>query len=297
MPGALRAGRGEGEEGIRELAPAKLNLVLEVLGRREDGYHELATVFQTVGLCDELRFWPDDALTLEVDDPALAGEENLVLRAARRLRDRVGFRAGARIRLTKRIPAAAGLGGGSSDAAAALRGLRRLWRLGLEDAELAEIAAGLGADVPFLLRGGTALAGGVGDRLDPLPDLAAWAVLYTPPYRVADKTVRAYRALRTEDWSDGSAAADAASAVRAGRRPDLGDAPNAFERVADELFPGLAEHRARLTAAGAPWVRLSGAGPTLFTLTPRRRSAEAIRARLPAGVRAWAVPTVGAAQS
>ena len=283
---------------LRERAPAKLNLVLEVLGRRPDGYHELATLFQTVGLYDELRFWPDDELSLEVDDPALAGEQNLVLRAAHLLRQRAGAFAqragGARIALTKRVPAAAGLGGGSSDAAAALRGLRRLWRLELGDAELARIGAELGADVPFLLRGGTSLAGGIGEQLQALPDLVAWAVLYTPPYRVDDKTARAYRALRPQDRSDGAAARAAAAALRGGRWPDLGHAPNAFERVADELFPGLAEHRARLTAAGAGWVRLSGAGPTLFTLTPDRRTAEAIRARLPSDAAAWAVPTVGA---
>jgi 4-diphosphocytidyl-2-C-methyl-D-erythritol kinase len=282
---------------IRELAPAKVNLVLEVLGRRTDGYHELATLFQTVGLYDELRFRLDEGLSLEVDDPALAGEENLVLRAAHRLREATGARAGARIGLKKRIPAAAGLGGGSSDAAAALRGLRRLWRLEMDDAELAATGASLGADVPFLLRGGTALAGGVGDRLEPLPDLpATWAVLYTPPYRVPEKTVRAYRGLEPGDWSDGAAAAAAAAAVRAGRRPELAGAPNAFERVAEALFPGLAEHRERLRQAGAPWVRLSGAGPTLFTLTPSRRTAEGVRRRLPAGAAAWVVPTVGAAR-
>ncbi|HEY3083091.1 MAG TPA: 4-(cytidine 5'-diphospho)-2-C-methyl-D-erythritol kinase [Chloroflexota bacterium] len=285
-------------EGIRELAPAKVNLVLEVLGRRADGYHELATLFQTVGLCDELRFWPDDELTLEVDDPALAGEGNLVLKAARRLRGGAGVTAGARIRLAKRIPAAAGLGGGSSDAAATLRGLRRLWRLDLDDAALAEIASGLGADVPFLLRGGTAFAVGVGERLEPLPDLTpTWVLLYTPPYRVAEKTVRAYRALGPGDWSDGTAAAAAAAAVRSGRRPDLDRAPNAFERVADELFPGLAEHRARLSAAGAPWVRLSGAGPTLFTLTARRRTAEAMRKLLGSDAPVRVVPTVGAGRN
>ena len=277
---------------IHELAPAKLNLSLEVVGRRPDGSHELATVFQTVALHDELTFEPAEELTLEVDDALLATEQNLVVRAARRLQEAVGRQLGARIRLTKRIPVAGGLGGGSSDAAAALRGLRRLWRLEIEDGELAMLAAGLGADVPFLLAGGTALAGGIGDRLEPVPALAGWwAVLYTPPYEVADKTVRAYRALRATDFSDGSATRALAVTLRDGRAPDLATLPNAFERAADELFPGLAEHRARILAAGAPWARLSGAGPTLFTLVAARAEAQSIAVRLPEGT-AWAVPTV-----
>jgi 4-diphosphocytidyl-2-C-methyl-D-erythritol kinase len=277
---------------IQELAPAKLNLSLEVLGRRPDGYHELATVFQTVGLYDELTFEPADELTLEVDDPTLATEQNLVVRAARRLQEAAGRQLGARIRLVKRIPTAGGLGGGSADAAAALRGLRRLWQLDLDDARLAAIAATLGADVPFLLRGGTALARGIGEQIDPLPALRGWwAVLYAPAYHIADKTVRAYKALRPSDFGDGTATSALAAALRAGNVPDFSSAPNAFERAADELFPGLAEHRARLHAAGAPWERLSGAGPTLFTLLPDRASAEAIAAELPPGA-AWAVPTV-----
>jgi 4-diphosphocytidyl-2-C-methyl-D-erythritol kinase len=278
---------------IRELAPAKLNLSLEVLGRRPDGYHELATVFQTVGLCDELSFQPAEELAFEVDDPTLATEQNLVVRAARRLQETSGRQLGARITLRKRIPIAAGVGGGSADAAAALRGLRRLWRLPIDDAALAGVAAGLGADVPFLLGGGTALARGIGERIEPLPPLTGWwAVLYAPRYDVADKTVRAYRALRPTDFSDGAATLALADALRGGRRPDLADGANGFERAAEELFPGLGEHRARLRAAGAPWVRLSGAGPTLFTLVPGRAEGEAIAARLGVGP-VWAVPTAG----
>jgi 4-diphosphocytidyl-2-C-methyl-D-erythritol kinase len=145
--------------------------------------------------------------------------------------------------------------------------------------------------VPFLLRGGTALARGIGERIEPLPPLSGWwAVLYAPPYDVADKTVRAYRALLPSDFSDGAATLALADALRGAGAPDLAAAANGFERVAEELFPGLGEHRARLRAAGAPWVRLSGAGPTLFTLVPARRQAEAIAARL-AGGAAWAVPT------
>jgi 4-diphosphocytidyl-2-C-methyl-D-erythritol kinase len=153
-----------------EIAPAKLNLSLEVLGRRADGYHELATVFQTIGLVDELYLVPADDLTLECDGAELSHVGNLARQAARALRDHDGLVAGARMTLRKAIPVAAGLGGGSSDAAAAIRGLVRLWGIEVGRDDLIGLARGLGADVPFLLWGGTALAAGVGPDLNSMQD-------------------------------------------------------------------------------------------------------------------------------
>jgi 4-diphosphocytidyl-2-C-methyl-D-erythritol kinase len=278
---------------LRERAYAKLNLALEVVGRRSDGYHELVTLFQTVDLADELTFAPADDLSLACDDPALGGEANLVLRAARLLRERLGESRGARIELTKRIPVAGGLGGGSADAAAALRGLLRLWDQSLPAEELNALARAVGADVPFLLDGGTALATGVGERLEFLPDLPrCYALIYTPRAAPADKTVRAYRALEPSSWSDGERTRALARTIAAGERPDLADAPNTFESVAEVLFPGLAVSRAELRDAGAPWVRLTGAGPTLVTLLPDRAQAEAILRRLDRPRSAWVAPTV-----
>jgi len=272
-----------------ELAPAKLNLALEVVGRRPDGYHDLATLFQTVGLADELYLAPADELTLECDRPELAGESNLALRAARALRTQLGVEAGARLTLRKRIPLAAGLGGGSSDAAAATRGLTRLWGAAPGRDELIALAREIGADVPFLLWGGRALAGGVGDELEWLPDgPEAYALLYTPTGAPADKTARAYRALAPSAWSDGAAT----RALAADGAADLASAPNAFESVAERLFPGLADARARLLGAGAPWARLTGSGPTLFTLFPGRAAAECVLARLGQPARSWVAPTL-----
>ncbi len=156
--------------------PAKVNLHLEVLGRRADGYHELLTVFAAVGLWDELEIAPADELTLAVEPAGAAplGHDNLVLRAATALARRCGITAGARMTLRKHIPAAAGLGGGSSDAAGALAGLDRLWQCGAGDMSLHELAAELGADVAFFLVGGIALGSGRGERLKPLPDLPPW---------------------------------------------------------------------------------------------------------------------------
>ena len=132
-------------------ACAKINLTLEALGKRADGYHDVVTVMQTIDLCDELTLEPSNAVSLQCSDPALETDDNLVLRAAHLLRDRSGFEGGVKAHLRKSIPVAAGLGGGSSDAAAALAGLRRLW--GLEQAvpDLQPLAAALGSDVPFFL--------------------------------------------------------------------------------------------------------------------------------------------------
>ncbi len=151
-------------------APAKINLFLKILGKRRDGYHELLSLFLMVGLYDEIAFEPDPRdLRLFVSDPALTtGDENLVIRAARLLAQRTGLEPKARIRLQKNIPMGAGLGGGSSDAAAALVGLNRLWRTGLSRSDLSHLGLQLGSDVPFFLKGPSALVGGRGERILPV---------------------------------------------------------------------------------------------------------------------------------
>jgi 4-diphosphocytidyl-2-C-methyl-D-erythritol kinase len=274
-----------------ELSPAKLNLSLEILGRRADGYHELATLFQTIGLADELYLAPADQLSFECDRADLGGDDNLAPRAARALREHLGTTAGARLTLRKRIPVAAGLGGGSSDAAAAIRGLVRLWGAEIGRDELIGLARGLGADVPFLLWGGTALATGVGDVLAWLPDRPErFVVLYTPASGPvpADKTARAYRALAREAWSDGAAT----RALAADPAADLAPAPNAFESVAPGLYPGLEAARRRMLAAGAPWARLTGAGPTLFSILPSEPAARDVLAAIGDPERSLVAPTL-----
>src|SRR5256886_7101276 len=154
-------------------AAAKINLALEVLGRREDGYHEVATVMQAVDLSDRLVIEDAEVLELRVSAPDVPSDgSNLVARAARALRETAAVSRGARITLIKRIPVAGGLGGGSADAGATLMGLSRLWRLGWPRARLAELAATLGTDVPFFLRGGAALGTGRGGRVAPGPRAA-----------------------------------------------------------------------------------------------------------------------------
>ncbi len=170
---------------ISVAAPAKINLHLEILGRRRDGYHELRTLFQSINLFD--RLWAETAppgeFELEVDPAGVvdADGDNLVLRAARALVEATGVRAGARLRLEKKIPVCGGLGGGSADAAAALVLLDRLWGCGLEEMGLHRLAVGLGSDVPFFLHGGLALGIGRGDEVFPLPDQEPLAVVVAAP--------------------------------------------------------------------------------------------------------------------
>ena len=162
--------------------PAKVNLALEILGKREDGYHEISTVLQAIDLFDRLTVEDAADLSLATTDPALPVDDgNLVVRAARALGAAAGVRRGARIALDKRIPVAAGLGGGSSDAAATLVALNRLWGLRWSAGRLGELAVGLGMDVPFFLGRGRALATGRGERLEPLPGDGGYALVLTNP--------------------------------------------------------------------------------------------------------------------
>jgi 4-diphosphocytidyl-2-C-methyl-D-erythritol kinase len=184
---------------VRVPAYAKVNLRLEILGRRADGYHELRTIFQTLSLHDtltlEIKREPGIELRI-AGNSQLAGEpgpDNLVYRALRDLSAAINFRRGVRAVLRKRIPVGRGMGGGSSDAAAALIGLLRLTGKRIEAARLFEIAAGLGADVPFFLHGGRALGIGRGDEIYPLPDGAKHSVLVVSPREIAVPTAEAYK--------------------------------------------------------------------------------------------------------
>ena len=154
---------------ITERAYAKLNLTLEVIRKRDDGYHDLASIMQTVDLYDELEFSESEEIEFNCSDGALSSDDNLVVKAANALRETAEVQQGVKITLTKHIPVAAGLGGGSADAAATLRGLNRLWGLSLNEQQLIDVANRVGSDVPFLVSGGTAMVGGRGETLERLP--------------------------------------------------------------------------------------------------------------------------------
>jgi len=250
---------------LRLRAFAKINLCLHVLGRRPDDYHELRTIFQTISLHDtlELAFVSDSEIFLEVSDSMLpSGPENLVWRAIAKMRDELHLTEGVRARLQKRIPVARGLGGGSSDAAAALTGMMRLAKRNISLERLVEIAASLGADVPFFLFGGRVLAVNRGDEIYPLPDAPKQSVVVVSPKGIGVSTKDAYAWLsaeltkRTEPpriwgfcalcWS------------RQGR------VANDFEQPVFSRYPRLKEIRDGLLERGAAVAALAGSGSAVF---------------------------------
>ena len=254
-----------GVEKVTVQAPAKVNLTLEVLGKRPDGYHDIASVMQAISLFDTLTFLPSDEIEVLAEIEELETQDNLVYRAAVLLKETSGVSAGAEIRLEKQIPLAAGLGGGSSDAAATLLGLDRLWSLGLGEEELKELAAQLGSDVPFFLTGGTALVEGRGERVSNVktpPTL--WLVLAFPDHRLENKTATAYKSLSHTDHTDGRRTADLVKRIEAGSEITHDSFFNVFDRVANQIFPGIDGSWSILQEASGGPVHLSGAGPTLF---------------------------------
>jgi 4-diphosphocytidyl-2-C-methyl-D-erythritol kinase len=254
---------------VRVPAYAKVNLRLEVLGRRADGYHELRTIFQTISLHDilvvETKREPGIDLRIAgnsqlADEP---GRENLVYRAIEQLGREIGFQHGVRAVLTKRIPVGRGLGGGSSDAAAALLGLLRLTGKRIEAARLLEIASGLGADVPFFLQGGCALGIGRGDEIYPLPDAARRQVLVISPHEIAVPTKEAYQWL-SEELTNGEDHTKLMRFCALCWSPQGGALSNDFEAAVFPRYPRLAAIKRELLQQGAAEASLAGSGSAVF---------------------------------
>jgi 4-diphosphocytidyl-2-C-methyl-D-erythritol kinase len=271
-------------------AAAKVNLALEVLSRRDDGYHEIATVMQAVDLSDRLTLDEADVLELRTESLDIpVNGSNLAVRAATALREAAGVDRGVRITLDKRIPVAAGLGGGSTDAAAVLIGLNRLWRLRWPLARLTEMAVGLGMDVPFFLRGGAALATGRGERVQSLPGSALALVLVNPGTRVS--TAEAYGQVTPAMHSDGARARAMAQALSTREAARVAASLyNALERAVAPAHPEILRIEAALAAAGALGSAMSGSGPTVFGVARSFEHARQIRRRLVRGSwECWAV--------
>ena len=262
---------------VRLPAFAKINLSLEILGRRPDGYHELRTMFQAISLHDTLALSVTSrpGITLEIDDPALpTGPENLLYRAIDAVRSESGFSRGIRARLEKRIPVARGLGGGSSDAAAALIGMLRLMKKKLPLERLIEIAASLGADVPFFLFGGRALAVGRGDEIYPLPDGPKRVVLVVSPRNMGVSTKEAYEWVSTELTNRPRPPTIWRFCALCWSRP--GRVSNVFEGPVFDRHPRLGEIRDGLLKRGAADAALAGSGSAVFGVF--RNPAQARRA-------------------
>ena len=266
-------------------AHAKINLGLEILGRRDDGFHEIRSVFARLELHDTLTI--RQAAELGVRWPAgmLMPSDDLIRRAAAHLRETTGTRLGARITLEKNIPVAGGLGGGSSNAAATLHALNEILQTGLGPRELSQLGAQLGSDVPSFLATSPALVRGRGEIIEPLElNAEAWVVLVAPNWEVPNKTATLYRALTPRQFSDGSRTQAITALIRSGNLQNA-ELTNAFEAAIDQVFPNWSATRLRLEQASGVRFWLTGAGPCMYALLLTSDAArEALEAIAPVGV-------------
>jgi 4-diphosphocytidyl-2-C-methyl-D-erythritol kinase len=256
-------------------APAKVNLFLHVVGRRDDGYHLLQTVFRFLDFGDSLSFeiTDDSAIALQTPIPGVPPEQDLTVRAARLLQQTAGVTQGAKIYLEKRLPMGGGLGGGSSDAATTLLALNHLWQAGLSRAQLEALGLQLGADVPIFVHGHSAFAEGVGEAFTDVEPLAAWYLVLIPPASVPTAAIftapdlcRNTPAIRPAQWA-----------------PGFGH--NDLEAVACRLHPVVAEHLEFLRPFGD--ARMSGSGACVFAEFSDETSALRAQAQLPSGMRSF----------
>jgi 4-diphosphocytidyl-2-C-methyl-D-erythritol kinase len=273
---------------LRARSFAKINLVLSVLGKRADGYHEIQTVFQTIDLCDQLEFRPSRDIVLRCENlPEVPEKDNLVYRTAHLLAKTVGEKRGVSITLRKNIPSGAGMGGGSSNAAVTLLGLRQFWDLQIPDDRILKLAEDLGSDVPFFLYGGTALGTGRGEKIQPLPDFPSRHVVLIYP-GVHLSTAHAYNSLNlglTSSLED----------PRIQRFTGLGEADaglrtglfNDFEASILSAYPCIMEAKNFLEEQGAAVAMLSGSGSSVFGFFSDEESA--LAAARAGGREAWRV--------
>ncbi len=288
---------------MRVLAPAKVNLYLAIKRVRPDGYHDLETIFHTVSLCDALTVSPAPKISLKVRGPMApkgfpAGEENIVWRAAREFFLAFGIKSGVKIELVKNIPVQAGMGGGSTDAAAVLGACAKLFlkkRGPAQDRLLFKIARKLGADVPFFLMGGCAFAGGIGEKLVKLPTARFWAVIVKPKAGLSTKEVYG--------WYDKALAGKQPLTkapqirkmlvplkARKGSRAWAGYLYNSFEDVVFDHSPEIGRVKSSILDAGAHSALLSGSGSALFGLVKSRAMGElAAKALRSQGLKTWVV--------
>ncbi len=271
----------EGGKPVKELrlnAYGKVNLTLNVLGERSDGYHEIESVMHTIALHDSitLREAGSGVEVIAHDSEVPNDHRNLVVRAAQLLRETFGVERNVQIELTKRIPAAAGLGGGSSDAAVTLLGLAQMWKLRVDGRDLLALAGKLGSDVPFFLEGGAAIARGRGERLTLLPPLpTTWMVLARP--RVAVSTEWAYRQFNPAVIT---ARPDAVAMAEAVKHEDVREVGrllrNVFEPLIGSVHAGVADLKARILRGETYGAGLSGTGPTVFGLMANEAAARKV---------------------
>jgi len=256
---------------------AKINLCLDIVNKREDGYHNIRTIMQSLDLFDQIEIQTSNKLEIESDHPGLPlDERNLAYKAAKAIFEKVGIKEGAKIRITKNIPIAAGLAGGSSNAAAVLHGINILYGLNLTVAQLVHIGKSLGADVPFCVVGGTVLATGIGDSLNILPPIKEYNILLVKP-DVGVSTKEVYSGV---DIQDLSSRPDIEKAVKSIENHDLsglvGSMGNVLEPVTSRMVKEVLEIKNTMLAMGADGALMCGSGPTVFAVYSCDHKAESM---------------------
>lgn len=263
-------------------ARAKINLTLDILGKRPDGYHEVEMVMQTIETHDLVTLEErSGGIEVATDHPLLtSSEDNIAYKAARLIADTFGIKTGVKIYIQKKIPVAAGLAGGSTDAAAVINGLNKLWDLGMTPEELSEKGSAIGSDVPFCLRGGTALARGRGEVLTGLPDVPElWLVLAKPRLEVS--TAEVYRHFDPARVTERPRTQDMIKALRDRDTVGITDnLANVLESVTLVRYPVVSELKQNLAGLGVRGALMSGSGPTVFGVAGERSEAEVIAGRL-----------------
>ncbi len=264
---------------IWEKAPAKINLTLDVIGKRDDGYHEVEMIMTTVDLSDRLSFQSleGDQIILESNSGIVPNDErNLVYRAAQLVKKEYNLKKGVHIYLEKNIPVAAGLAGGSSDAAATLRGLNRLWRLGLSTEQLLVLGEKIGSDVPFCILGGTALATGRGEKLEPIASPpSAWVILAKLPMGVSTSDV--YGGLNLDNVIKHPDTKMMITALEDKNYPLMTHLlSNVLEEVTFELYPKVKQLKEQMKLFGADGVLMSGSGPTVYAIVNKESKVKRI---------------------
>jgi 4-diphosphocytidyl-2-C-methyl-D-erythritol kinase len=267
---------------------AKINWTLRVLGRRDDGFHELCTIFQTVSLHDTLHFDLCGDIRLTCDDPAIPTDErNLIIKAAKLLQHELGVKRGAKIHLEKHIPSPGGLGGGSSNAAVALMGLSRLWDLAPTEEDLLRFAAWLGSDVPFFVAGGTALGTGRGEQISELGDIEAQKLLIVSP-AVDISTADVFGSLGAPSLTN-TAPDTNLTVCRKGVEsfdPRHSELKNDLEQTVFAQYPEVERVRNTLLELGAVKAAMSGSGASVFGIFDKQETRQAaINALAP--TRSW----------
>lgn len=266
---------------LKVKAYAKVNLTLEVIGKRDDGYHNIRSVMQTVDIYDELHVSKSKTLSLNCNVKSIENQDNLVLIAAKLLRAESNQDLGAEIILKKGIPLASGLGGGSSDAAAALKALNQLWQLGLDNERLTTISASVGSDVPFFLNGGLAIVGGRGEHVEHIETLVnGHFVFLIPELDITNKTAWIYSHITPNLFTNGNRSKNLFSSVSFDSNVDTSLLGNVFQSITPNLIPTIREYQKDILAVGGPNALLSGTGPSVYSFIQEHEVALNVKTKL-----------------